>query len=860
MFKSLGRLTTRHPVAVTVTWAIVVAVSAAAFIWGFGQGGLFQRMETSEYSVPGSESETVMNLNGEDGEDVGAQSILVVTGLPDASAEEVADFAKNNRSILEGPYVESVTDAFVILEAQQAAEAEATEQIQQTITEQTELALQPVLEEIEAGKASAEAQIDQQAAQIASMPAAARPAAEAQLEAARAELTATTDAAIAEATAQVTEQVQAEVEKQAEAAARSPEVIAQQQEADQQREALLADTGTGYVVIVVREAGLDSAEASQSRAELDAATDEYRENLQAKFPGADIQEMSQEHIEGAIMDMVQSDLITGEAFGLPVAALLMLIVFGGALAAGMPLVGAISAIVAGMGALWVSTFVTTIDSFILNVVSIIGVALSIDYGLLVVSRYREESQRLQEELGDSRVARSPSGLKRAVVIPAVRTTVATAGRTVLFSAVTIALSLAGLLLIRIHMLQTIAWGGIVVTLLAVLAAITLVPALLTMLGVKLLKVSPIAKIPLLGRIMSAVGDTSTDHGVFHRLARWDEKRPWLVMLGTTIILLLMASPVKDLELRNNFADYIPADTALGVAYDTVQEEYPFLASPSIVVVADAPVDSEAAREAADRIGALEGVEEARLTSTASSNEKSTINVRIVADDQVGPEVTELVKEIRLLDTGVDTWVGGAAALQYDFTHALIKDASRALIVVFASVMVLLFLMTGSVIVPVRALIINSLSLLASLGITTAIFQHGWFGVPQTNGLETFIVACMIAFGFGLAMDYEVFLLARIKEYWDQGYDNDTAVAMGLQRSGRIITSAAAIIVAVFIGFALGDLIAIKQIGVALAIMIVTDATLTRLFLVPSAMAILGKWNWWAPKPLAKLADRIGLRE
>ena len=151
-------------------------------------------------------------------------------------------------------------------------------------------------------------------------------------------------------------------------------------------------------------------------------------------------------------------------------------------------------------------------------------------------------------------------------------------------------------------------------------------------------------------------------------------------------------------------------------------------------------------------------------------------------------------------------------------------------------------------------------MLAALGATTFIFQHGIFGVPQTAGLELFIVSCMIAFGFGLAMDYEVFLLARIKEYWDAGDSNDDAVAKGLQRSGRIITSAAAIIIAVFVGFALGEMIAIKEIGVALAIMVALDATITRLLLVPATMTVLGKWNWWAPRPLARLAEKIGFRE
>ncbi|XCB30050.1 MMPL family transporter [Arcanobacterium hippocoleae] len=173
-----------------------------------------------------------------------------------------------------------------------------------------------------------------------------------------------------------------------------------------------------------------------------------------------------------------------------------------------------------------------------------------------------------------------------------------------------------------------------------------------------------------------------------------------------------------------------------------------------------------------------------------------------------------------------------------------------------AVLLLLFLLTGSIVVPLKALIINTLSLVSSMGITVFIFQHGLFGMPVSQGLETFVVACAAAFGFGLAMDYEVFLIARIKEYWDAGMDNDSAVEHGLQQSGRIITAAAAIIIAVFIGFSFGNLLPIKQIGVALAVIVFVDATLVRMLLVPALMTLMGRWNWWAPKPLLKFYEKF----
>ncbi|MCT3008011.1 MMPL family transporter, partial [Propionibacterium freudenreichii] len=235
-----------------------------------------------------------------------------------------------------------------------------------------------------------------------------------------------------------------------------------------------------------------------------------------------------------------------------------------------------------------------------------------------------------------------------------------------------------------------------------------------------------------------------------------------------------------------------------------------------------------------------------------------IDVRVDASDQVGPEVSDMVRTLRGEDPGYRIWVGGAAASQIDFNHSLAQGAPWSALIIVVSVLVLLFLMTGSLIVPLKALLINSLSLVASLGVTAWLFEGGHLGLPQVNGLETFIVACMLAFGFGLAMDYEVFLLARIKEYWEAGHDNNEAVARGLQRSGRIITSAAAIIIAVFLGFVSGEMLAIKELGVALAIMVATDATLVRLLLVPSTMTVLGHWNWWAPRPLRKVYERFQL--
>ena len=289
-------------------------------------------------------------------------------------------------------------------------------------------------------------------------------------------------------------------------------------------------------------------------------------------------------------------------------------------------------------------------------------------------------------------------------------------------------------------------------------------------------------------------------------------------------------------------------------YDILQDDYPALATPTISIVAQTDLDGAAGL--VEEIRGMDGVVRASASELADHEGAVLIGVLMDVDDPVGRQAVDAVDRIRAIDTGYRFWVGGAAAQQTDFIDSMAARAPWAALIVITAVFVLLFCMTGSLVVPLKALIINSLSLIASLGITSWLFEHGHLGLPQTPGLQTFIVACLMAFGFGLAMDYEVFLLARITEYWEDGHDNDEAVARGLQRSGRIITSAAAIIIAVFLGFVSGEMISIKEIGVGLAIMVAVDATLVRLLLVPATMTVLGRWNWWAPGPLVRLYGHL----
>ena len=241
-----------------------------------------------------------------------------------------------------------------------------------------------------------------------------------------------------------------------------------------------------------------------------------------------------------------------------------------------------------------------------------------------------------------------------------------------------------------------------------------------------------------------------------------------------------------------------------------------------------------------------------------------MDVDLDVADASSPQALAVTEELRALDVGAETWVTGLAASLEDFTGSLLADAPLAIGVVVAATFVLLFLMTGSLLIPAKALLLNVLSLGASFGVLVLVFQDGYgeglLAFTSTGGIEAFIPPLVLALGFGLAMDYEVFLLARIKEMRDAGMGNDEAVAAGLQRSGRIITSAALIIVIVFAGFVTGQLLIIKQTGVALATAVAIDATLVRILLVPATMTLLGEWNWWAPAPLRRLHDRFGFSE
>ncbi|MGL5406310.1 MAG: MMPL family transporter [Propionibacteriaceae bacterium] len=628
-------------------------------------------------------------------------------------------------------------------------------------------------------------------------------------------------------------------------------------ESDPRRLALTSRNSDGIVALITLSKDLDLTASEQAQDSIANEIARFNEDISAQIPNASASAVSTRVLSKVTLSQVQSDLVRGESVGLPIALFLMVLVFGGIIAAFLPLLGAFCSIALGMFGLWIFSHLMTLESFILNIISLLGLALSIDYGLLVVSRFREEAhaELYAAGLTNNGLSLLDKNTQHDIVIKSVRATVCSAGRTISFSALTIACAIAGLLLMLVPTLRSIGLSGVLIVIIAVLGSISLVPALLVILGTKLLKPSPITRIPGLRAVFKALSDTSSDEGFFSRLARGVHRHPWSVMSAILVLLTIFCLPLSTLMLRTNFSDHLPKDSPARAGFFTLQKDYPALATPTMTLIVNHPAADTG--DISKRLSTLPKVSYiSTVASLPSDPKRSVIDVTLDLEDPVGKEAIAAVKEVR--NWGDDVIVGGSAAAQIDLNKSVLTRAPLAASVMIFSVFILLFLMTGSIIVPIKALLINMLSLFSSLGATWFLFHNGLFGLPQTKGMETFVVSCAITFGFGLAMDYEVFLLARIKEYWDAGLTNDAAVEQGIQRSGRIITSAAAIIIAVFLGFVSSNQLSIKEIGVALALVVFIDATLVRMLLVPATMTLLGRWNWWAPTWLKRIYHKFGI--
>src|SRR5438093_1998927 len=530
-------------------------------------------------------------------------------------------------------------------------------------------------------------------------------------------------------------------------------------------------------------------------------------------------------LNGDIDTTLDRDLQRAELGSLPLAFILLLLVFGSAAAAILTLGVGVMVIVAGLGATFALARATDVSQYALNIVTLIGLGVAIDYSLFIVSRFREELAR------------------GATVEDAVGIALATAGRAILFSGITVAIGLAGMLFYPGTFLVSLGVSGSLVVAAAVLYGVTFLPALLSILG------------PLVGAWRLPLPRGRGGPGLWHSIATAVMRRPVLVLVPTVALIAIAASPFSQLRLASADATILPPTVESRRGYDMLVNEFPGQDQSTITVVARFTDDPLSHRVALDdlrtRLAALPNVlrVDMPLTSASTSPHITILSARTARTAQ-SDEARAIVHAIRGESvTGGDVLVTGETAFDVDAVGYLVDRTPIAVAFVTLTTMVALFLLLGSVVLPLKAVAMNALSVAASFGALVWIIQQGHLATvlnftPQS--IEPSLPVIMFCIMFGLSMDYEVLLLSRIQEEYRRSGDNTAAVASGLERSGRLITGAAAIMVGVFVAFALADVVIIKSVGLGLAIAVALDATLVRALVVPATMRLLGRANWWAP--------------
>ncbi len=541
-----------------------------------------------------------------------------------------------------------------------------------------------------------------------------------------------------------------------------------------------------------------------------------------------------------VNDQVEEDLRKAEMLAFPLLFLLSLLFFRSLVAAALPLLVGGLAIIGTFFLLRVASELGSISIFALNLTTGLGLGLAIDYSLFVVSRYREE------------IAKSGPGMA------AMRRTMATAGRTVFFSSLTVAAALASLLVFPQRFLYSMGLGGALVAILAMVISLTVLPAILALLGERVNSLSP----KFLHR--RADRDSRPAHeGFWYRLSQFVMRRPGRIAIVSAATLIAMGIPFLSLKFTSVDAQILPEERSARQVDNVLRAEFPpFRDTPVRVLVEGGKPASVAALQ--EQVSGVEGV--AAVNPPRQLENGDTVFEAVTDTPFIEPESRESVRDIRGLSPpdGSEMLVTGATASFLDFQDSLEEHLPISVAIVVLATLIVLFLMTGSVVLPVKQLLMNVLNLTAVFGILVFIFQdgrlEGILDYESQGGLEQTMPILLFAVAFGLSTDYGVFLLSRIKEARDGGASDSECIAIGLERTGRIVT-AAAVLFAIAIGaFATSQIIFIKENGVGTAIAVLIDATIIRALLVPSLMELLGQWNWWAPKPLRKLHARFGLSE
>jgi RND superfamily putative drug exporter len=558
-----------------------------------------------------------------------------------------------------------------------------------------------------------------------------------------------------------------------------------------------------------------------------------------------------------VNEVIEADTKKADKLAIPVTLVLLILVFGSVVAALLPLAVGILAIVGTFLILTVIAGMTEVSIYALSLTTAMGLGLAIDYSLFIVSRYREEL--------------------RAGLPPddAVRRAVVTAGRTVTFSALTVAASLGALLVFPLAFLRSFAYAGIAVVAMATVGAVVVLPALLAVLGPR------VDKWVLWRHQPSEVGE-----GMWHRIAVFVMRRPWPIALGVVALLLVLGGPFLGMKLGLPDDRVLPSDAPSRQVSEVLRRDYASRESAAANVVAlgigdprgkSAEIGAYAATlsklPGVARVDALTGsyadggqVFPATPVSQRFYSPDGTYLAVIPAVEPVSDEGERLVQALRTTPSPLgDVLVGGQSAQLVDSKKSIGDKIPLAALIIALATTVVLFLSFGSVLVPAKAVVLNLLSLTATFGAMVWIFQDGHLSgaldFTATGSLTASMPILMFCIAFGLSMDYEVFLLSRIKEEHDRGRSNTEAVAIGLERTGRIVTAAALLIAIVFAAFAVTSGISFMiMFGVGLTMAVVMDATLIRAALVPAFMKLAGEANWWAPQPLKRIYDRFGISE
>jgi uncharacterized membrane protein YdfJ with MMPL/SSD domain len=537
-------------------------------------------------------------------------------------------------------------------------------------------------------------------------------------------------------------------------------------------------------------------------------------------------------------EQVSEDLARAELLAFPILFLLSFLFFRSLVSALLPLLVGGLAIVLTFFALRLASDLGSVSVFALNLVTGLGLGLAIDSSLFIVSRYREE------------IAKHGPGRE------ALRRTVGTAGRSVLFSSLTVAAAMASLLVFPQNFLYSMGLGGVIVALIAGAVALVVLPAVLALLGARVNSLAP-------KRLQRAVEREArgVQEGFWYRLSRFVQRRPRRVALASAATLVALGIPFLSINFTAVDAQVLPEDASARQVDTAVNTDFPAYRTTTTYLAIESPPDAEV-RAYAGRLRGLDGA--AQVTEPQAVGGGIT---RIDVVSESGPLAERsqaLVEDIRALDPPFEVAAGGQTAGFVDLEDSVLEHLPIALAIIAGATIVVLFAMTGSVVLPLKAVLMNALTLSATFGMLVFVFQDGRFedllGYTSQGALEITQPIFLLAVVFGLSTDYGVYLLSRIKEARDGGASDGDAVAIGLQRTGRIVTAAAVLFCVAIGAFATSEMVFIKELGLGTAFAVLLDATIVRALLVPSLMELLGRWNWWAPRPLRRLHGRIGLSE